>query len=667
MEDINDALVGMDEMDSPPLSLGTTTTTTTTTPSDHGESIEDDDGDGYDIDGDDSLENAKKAKRDGEALNFIKWRKVTKHLYSQERARVTCCVLHKPSKTLITGFNNGVFTLHEMPDFNKIHALNMSDRAITSVAVNRTGEWLAFGCQSMGQLLVWEWQSETYILKQQSHFNDMNCMCYSPDGHVIATGGDDGKVKLWDTSSGFCFATFNEHSAAVTAVCITSNGKVVVSASLDGTVRAFDLQRYRNFRTMVSPRPVQFTSLAVDVSGEVISAGSHDTFEIFIWSLKTGRLLEILSGHEGPVSSLSFSPTLSVLASSSWDKTVKLWDVFENKGNVETFTFLSDVQALTYSPDGTQLAVSTLDGVISLWDVSSSSQVGSIEGKNDLEVGRSSADRITAKRLSENAFFTCLCYTVDGQNLLAGGKSKYVCLYDTNHQQLLKKFQTSHNKSLDGLSQFLNSRKMTEAGPLEMISDEERDSDEEKSLIPLPGVMKGDYSSRKEHPVIRTKSLQFSPTGKAWAAVTTEGLMVFTIEAGILFNPYDLTVDLTPDIVRQAIHDREYTHALVMSIRLNEPSLILESIEQVPPTDVELVLRGLPQVYIERLLPFLSDQVYSSPHIGYYMAWCTKLLSLYTQTIKSNSRALLSSITDLQKSISQRQSDLGQMYVFSYY
>lgn len=46
-----------------------------------------------------------------------------------------------------------------------------------------------------GQLLVWEWQSESYVFKQQGHFNNMACLAYSPDGQYIVTGGDDGKVS----------------------------------------------------------------------------------------------------------------------------------------------------------------------------------------------------------------------------------------------------------------------------------------------------------------------------------------------------------------------------------------------------------------------------------------------------------------------------------------
>lgn len=48
----------------------------------------------------------------------------------------------------------------------------------------------------LGQLLVWEWQSESYVLKQQGHPNSMVSLAYSPDGQYIVTGGDDGKVGL---------------------------------------------------------------------------------------------------------------------------------------------------------------------------------------------------------------------------------------------------------------------------------------------------------------------------------------------------------------------------------------------------------------------------------------------------------------------------------------
>lgn len=82
-------------------------------------------------------------------------------------------------------------------DKSSSHVLlsSISQQVISSVAVSPTGEWLALGCSSMGQLLVWEWQSESYILRQQGHHYQMTCLAYSPGGDVVATGGEDGKVR----------------------------------------------------------------------------------------------------------------------------------------------------------------------------------------------------------------------------------------------------------------------------------------------------------------------------------------------------------------------------------------------------------------------------------------------------------------------------------------
>eukprot|EP00951_Prasinocladus_malaysianus_P049221 scaffold667321_cov62-Prasinocladus_malaysianus.AAC.1 len=80
-----------------------------------------------------------------------------------------------------------------MPDFQAIHTLSISRERITSAAFNSSGSWLALGCAKLGQLLVWEWKSESYVLKQQGHYFDIASAAFSPDGAYIATGADDAK------------------------------------------------------------------------------------------------------------------------------------------------------------------------------------------------------------------------------------------------------------------------------------------------------------------------------------------------------------------------------------------------------------------------------------------------------------------------------------------
>ena len=144
------------------------------------------------------------------------------------------------------------------------HVDSMTRIEIDFVTINTPGEWLAFGASKFGQLLVWDWQSESYILKQQGHLDCINALTFSPDGQRIVTAGDDGKIKVWDLQSGFCVVTLTEHSSGVTACEFAKKGNVLFTSSLDGSIRAWDLIRFRNFRSFTGPSRVAFSSLAVD-------------------------------------------------------------------------------------------------------------------------------------------------------------------------------------------------------------------------------------------------------------------------------------------------------------------------------------------------------------------------------------------------------------------
>uniref|UniRef100_A0A8C8YGD5 Periodic tryptophan protein 2 homolog n=1 Tax=Prolemur simus TaxID=1328070 RepID=A0A8C8YGD5_PROSS len=593
----------------------------------------------------------------------VKYSRLAKYFFNKEGDfnSLTAAAYHKKIRLLVTGFASGIFHLHELPEFNLIHSLSISDQSISSVAINSSGDWIAFGCSGLGQLLVWEWQSESYVLKQQGHFNSMVSLAYSPDGQYIVTGGDDGKVKVWNTLSGFCFVTFTEHSSGVTGVTFTATGYVIVTSSMDGTVRAFDLHRYRNFRTFTSPRPTQFSCVAVDSSGEIVSAGAQDSFEIFVWSMQTGRLLDVrvLSGHEGPVSGLCFNPMKSILASASWDKTVRLWDMFDSWRTKETLALTSDALAVSFRPDGAELAVATLNSQITFWDPENAVQTGSIEGRHDLKTGRKELDKVTAKHSAKGKAFTTLCYSADGQSILAGGMSKFVCIYHVREQILMKRFEISCNLSLDAMEEFLNRRKMTEFGNLALIDQDA--GQEDGTAIPLPGVKKGDMSSRHFKPEIRVTSLRFSPTGRCWAATTTEGLLIYSLDTQMLFDPFELDTSITPGRVREALRQQEFTRAILMALRLNEDKLVQEALESVPWGEIEVVSSSLPELYVEKVLEFLASSFEVSHHVEFYLTWTQKLLMLHGQKLKSRAGQLLPVVQFLQKSIQQHLDNLSKL------
>lgn len=590
-----------------------------------------------------------------------RWGLQKRNYFLQPGTKVVSSTFHPASSLLIVGFSNGVFGLWEMPSFTNVHTLSVSQEKITSVAINPSGEWLAFGASKLGQLLVWEWQSESYVLKQQGHYFDMNTLAYSPDGQQVATGGDDGKVKLWNASSGFCFVTFSDHSSSISAVEFAKQGTVIFSASLDGTVRAYDLVRYRNFRTFTTPSPVQFNSLAVDPSGEIVCAGgTGDGFEIYMWSTQTGKLIDVLAGHEGPVSALAFSPLGDRLVSASWDKTIRVWDIYGRSSAVEPFRLHSDALALAFRPDGLEVAVSTLDGQVIFWDLRGAVQRTLIEGRKDISGGRKAEDRVTAANNSSGKSFNSMAYTADGGALLAGGNSKHVCLYDARDGVLLRRFEISQNLSLDGTQEFLDSRNLTEAGPRELLDERGDLSDHEDRIDrTLPGARSGDMSKRKYRPEARTKCVRFSPTGRSWAAASTEGLLIYSLDDSIAFDPFDLDVDITPSSITETLALKQYLKALVMSFRLNEQAIIRTVYEAIPRSDVKLLCTQLPFNYAEHVLGFIAKQMDGrSPHVEFHLVWLAAIFGAHGRALREKSgdhaavmRSLQKGLVDFQENI----------------
>lgn len=97
---------------------------------------------------------------------------------------------------------------------------------------------------------------------------------------------------------------------------------------------------------------------------------------------------------------------------------------------------------------------------------------------------------------------------------------------------------------------------MTEAGPLDLIEDVDSDAEDgidkqtHGSLgYNLPGSM-----PNRGRPVIRTKSLQISPTGRSFGAATTEGVLIYSLDDSFIFDPTDLDVDVTPEVLAFGIH-----------------------------------------------------------------------------------------------------------------
>ena len=530
------------------------------------------------------------------------------------------------------------------------------------MSINLSGEWLAFGAAKLGQLLVWEWQSESYILKQQGHFDSINSLTYSPDGEQIITTADDGKIKVWDTRSGFCIVTFTEHSTAVTACDFAKRGKVLFTASLDGSIRAWDLIRYRNFRTFTAPTRLAFSSVAVDPSGEVICAGSQESFDIHIWSVQTGQLLDQLAGHEAPVAKVAFAPNGTTLVSGSWDHTIRMWNIFGRTQTSEPIQLQADVLDIAVRPDSKQIAVSTLDGQLSFWSLLEPSEQRGVDGRRDASGGRKLSDRRTAAKAAGSKAFDSIAYSVDGSCVIAGGKSKFICLYDVQSGTLVKKFTVSVNLALDGTQEYLNSRDLTEAGPLGLMDISGKSANLEDRLNhTLPGATRGDLSIRSVRPDIRVSAIAFSPSAEAFCAASTEGLLIYSLDITNQFDPVDLDITITPITIISILKTHDCLTALIMAFRLAEQPLILRVYESIPAQDIILIVKNLPIVYLPQLLKFIAQVTEESPHLEFNLLWIKALVTEHGKYLRANAGRFAGELRSLQKGIARLKGDLVRL------
>ena len=121
--------------------------------------------------------------------------------------------------------------------------------------------------------------------------------------------------------------SFTEASSKITSIKFI-NKKTLAASSLDGNVRVYDLVKYKCFREISPEIPNQLMCMDVEKEGECIFAGGFDPFNVYVWSYRTGKLIDVVEGQEGPISHIIFSNNYQNLITGCWDKKVRVTKIF---------------------------------------------------------------------------------------------------------------------------------------------------------------------------------------------------------------------------------------------------------------------------------------------------------------------------------------------------
>ena len=197
-----------------------------------------------------------------------------------------------------------------------------------------------------------------------AHDGYVNALALSPDG-TLASVGDDAIVRLWDPVSGATVGHPLDRQHG-TVVAFSLDGRLLATGGADSTVQLWDATTLEPVMKLTGHDGV-VNAVAFSQDGTVASAGNDRT--VRLWDPITGELVRVLAGHGNAVLAVAFSPDGTLLASASADRTVQLWDPATGEPIGDPLTdHTGPVTAVAFSPDGTQLASASVDGSVRRWD-----------------------------------------------------------------------------------------------------------------------------------------------------------------------------------------------------------------------------------------------------------------------------------------------------------
>ncbi|MBI1256995.1 MAG: XRE family transcriptional regulator [Chloroflexi bacterium] len=252
--------------------------------------------------------------------------------------------------------------------------------AMGCVAVSPQGDYWA-AASRRGEIRIWEAGGRQLLQAWRGHADMIWGLRFSPDGLLLASSSWDGMVKLWEVPSGQLLWS-GRHTSFANSVAFSVDGRILASSGNDSLVQIWDVASGALLQTLPHPSPVPIVIWTHE--GNLISGDVEGIIRVWAMNLPEPTVITRMEhAPKGYVDGLSLSPDGQILASASWDATVRLWEMPEGR-LLHTLTGHPDrVGRVVWSPDGRTIATSGYGEIILLWDVEQAQYRATLQGHSE--------------------------------------------------------------------------------------------------------------------------------------------------------------------------------------------------------------------------------------------------------------------------------------------
>lgn len=246
----------------------------------------------------------------------------------------------------------------------------------TAVCLSNDG-WRGLTGGVDGRIRLWEISTGHCDLDIVAHEGRIFSIALSHDERLIISGGGDHLVKLWDTNTGESLHVLEGHTDVVRSVAFSIDGSLALSSSRDGTLRLWATSTGECLR-VIEAHTASVSAAAFSREGAFALSASRDK-TLKYWDLKTGHCLRTLSGNNAAVSGVHMSTDRRRAYSISGRK-MKIWDL-ETGDILNSFrAHEHQVHSLSVNEEGGYALTATLRGTMKVWDIATGQCLRSLRG-----------------------------------------------------------------------------------------------------------------------------------------------------------------------------------------------------------------------------------------------------------------------------------------------